>query len=126
MPKGIAVPLQVNLRGGVATSEFDADADKTIRLALSDNDNDNAFQQDIGLGQRFIYDPNSPGFRGFVLQAILSIFADFEKANLFRLVKGSIRWTKDSEGEQKLEFKYVNLESDEVESYVQVFAARGR
>jgi hypothetical protein len=123
--KGIAVPVRVNALGGVQTTEKDDDADKTIRLALSDNDNENAFQQGIGLGSDAVFAIRNPGFRAKVLARLLRIFAAFEKEKLFRIVRTSIAWSRGGEGEQILEFKYINLETDQPATFTRTFTAEG-
>ena len=126
MTKGIAVPVRPGPTGGVATLDADADADKTIRLALADNDNDNAFQQDIGLGTQFIFDVRNPSFRARVLARLFRIFDAFDRLKLFRLVRTSIKWSNGGKGEQILEFKYINLESDQPRDFSQTFSSGGQ
>lgn len=106
-------------------SESDEDADKTIRLALADNDNDNAFQQGIGLGLDAVFSTRTSGFRARVLARLFRIFAEFERAKLFKLDRSSLTWSTNVQGEQSLEFRYINLESDETETFSKTFTARG-
>lgn len=122
MARGLALPLRPNKTGGTALSEGDVQADKIIRLALSDADSDHAFQQYLGLTSRMIFSVLSPGFRARVLSRLFTIFAEFERRKLFKLVRGSIAWTRGpGPGEQTLEFRYINLESDEEETFVKTF-----
>ncbi len=126
MPRGFALPLRPSPTGGVAITEGDEQADKIIRLSLSDNESDNAFQQNLGLGSRMIFDPLSPSFRAQVLSRLFEIFAEYEKLKLFKLVKGSVTWTRGpADGEQTLEFRYINLESDEEAIFVRTFTGEG-
>jgi len=124
--KGIALPVGPNNHGGIRTVQGDQQAQKIIGLALSDLDNDNAFQQNIGLGVGLIFDPSSPTFRAKVRERLVTIFDDFERKALFKLVRRSIRWTKAVEGEQTLEFSYINLESDSSSNFDKTFVAKAR
>lgn len=115
MAKGLALPVGVNVAGGARLIERDEQADKIIYTALSDNDNRNAFQQDIGLGGGMIFDIESPALRAKLLRRIVNIFRDFEQLLLFKLVIDSIIFSSNSDtGDLDIEFKYINLESDEV------------
>jgi len=125
MAKGLAVPVEVNSTGGTRVVDGDAQAEKIIALALSDNDSTNAFQQNIGLGTKMIFDVAKPAVRARVLASIVAIFAAFEREKLFKLVKGSVKWSKGPKtGDQTLEFKYINLESDSVRTFARTFTAR--
>jgi hypothetical protein len=126
MARGLAVPVGVTASGGSRTVEGDAQAEKIIALALADNDNTNAFQQNIGLGVRDVFDVANRGTRARVLARVVEIFAAFEKEKLFKLVRGSVAWKKGETGDQVLEFKYINLESDEVRAFSRTFTARSR
>lgn len=94
-------------------------------LALSDDDSDNAFQQDISLGQKMVFDVSSPAFRASVLARVISIFQAFEKERLYRLDKTSIGWSIETTGEQILTFRYINLESDNPQTFRRTFPAGG-
>ena len=126
MAKGIALPIRVNRRGGFQLSEGDEQADKIVRLALSSLDNDNAFQQDLGLGQAFIFAPRTPAFRSLVLARLDAIFAELEARKLYSLDRTSIRFSRgDVEGEEVLEMKYVNLNTDEELTFSRTFSNSG-
>lgn len=126
MTTGIALPVGVNTHGGVRLVMGDEQAQKIIGLALSDLDSDNAFQQGIGLGADLVFDPASPTFRAKVRQRLFNIFEEFERLKLFRLVRRSIRWTKAVEGEQTLEFAFINLETDLTVDFDKTFVAKAR
>lgn len=125
MTTGLRIPVGVNTHGGAATVSGDSQFQKIIGLVLADLDNENAFQQNIGLGQGMIFDPALASFRGKVRQLVISIFADFEKLKLFKLVTSSIRFEDTAEGEQTLNLEYINLESDEVETFKKPFVTKG-
>ena len=125
MTRGIKVPVQVSYTGGVLMQEGDEQNRQDLRLALGDNDNDNAFQQDIGLGNRFIFDLRNAGFRSVVLARLFRMFTAFEAQRRFRLVRGSLKWTRGpASGEETLELRYIDLESDEVRTFSRTFSPR--
>ena len=118
MSKGLALPVGVNVAGGALLIDRDEQADKIIFTALSDNDNRNAFQQDIGLGADMVFDVESPALRAKVLRRVVNIFRSFEQLLLYKLVVESIKFESDSvAGDLSMEFKYINLESDELKSF---------
>jgi hypothetical protein len=124
--KGLTIPVGVNNRGGALLSDGDEQADKIIRLALHDGDNDNAYQQEVSLGIDMIYDVNGPSAQGQIVYRIIRIFQEFEKNELFKLVQDSIKWTELPETQElELEFKYINLESDEPSSFSRRYSAVG-
>jgi hypothetical protein len=122
MARGLKIPFQVGPHGGAAITESDEQAFKVIRLALSDNDNDNAFQQDIGLGQAMIFSTRNASFRAKVIARLFKVFATFEVLKLYKLDKSTLKWRTEKAGEQILEFKFINLESDKVETFTHSFA----
>ena len=120
----LAIPVGVDATGGARLSSSDEDAEKTIRLALADNDSDHAFQQDIGLGTGHVFDVRNSAFRVRVLTRLFSIFDRFEADKLFRLDRSSIRWVPGVDpGEQELEFRYINLETDDPRTFRRSFKA---
>lgn len=126
MTVGLAIPVGVNTHGGARLVSKDVQARKIIGLALSDLDSDNAFQQGIGLGADMIFDPSQPTFRAKVRQRLIQIFDDFERKKLFSLVRRSIKFAKDSEGEQTLSLQFINLESDEPVNFDKSYVGVGR
>lgn len=120
------MPLGVNSRGGGATVEADEQSRKIIWIALSDLDNDNAFQQDLGLAPTFIFGQPGNAFKAYIRRQLIGIFTRFERLKLYRLIRESIKFTQDQEGEQVLSFKYIDLESDEEEQFEKTFFTRGR
>lgn len=126
MARGLKVPVQVGPNGRTATVEGDEQASKIIRLALSDNDNDNAFQQDIGLGVSATFNIRSPGFRARVMSRLFRIFAVFEANKLYKLDRNSVVWRVATEGEQILEFKYLNMETDQPATFQQNYTSARR
>lgn len=123
MPKGIALPVRPAPWGGVLTVEGDDNDTKIITLALMSDDNENAFQQNIGLGDDMIFDVSDPTLRGALVNRIRNIFRRFETQKRYRLVGDTLRWRESDEtpGEMILEFKYINLESDDPKDFKRTF-----
>ncbi len=125
MPRGLAIPVAVGQNGGARLVEGDENDTKIILLALMGDDNDNAFQQNIGMGSGMIFDIADPLVRIKVLSRLRSIFRRFEQQKRFRLREETLKFTNPNEGEQAMEFKYVNLESDEEKDFRNSFSASG-
>jgi len=120
--KGLKIPVGVDTTGGSATLEGDEYADQVIRTGLSDHDNANAFQQDGGLGEEMIFGKTDTAQKAAILRKLYSMFAAWEEERLFRLMRETIKWSKDSEsGELIVEFRYINLESDEPTTFRKKF-----
>ena len=118
MATGLAIPVGVNKRGGTAMVSKDAHADQVIRTALLDNSSAHAYQQDEGLGADMIFDNMSIGSRARITFRINAIFRRFAALELFKLKSDTIKWTEVPETQElDLEFKYVNLESDEEKTF---------
>ncbi len=114
MPVGLNVPLGVNAAGGIALVDGDINDAKIIKLALGSDHNENAFQQDIGLGEDMVFDINDPPTRGRIQRRIQALFASFETQKRYALLPRTIKWEVDeSQQVLRLEFRYVNLESDQ-------------
>ena len=124
MSTGLKIPISVNPIGGVALVNGDDNDNKIIKLALSDDDNENAFNQDIGLGADMIFDINAPTSKSKIMVRIQRIFSKFRTEKRYKLLKNTIAWTDDSENQvTSLSFRYLNLESDEEQTYEQKFGA---
>jgi hypothetical protein len=126
MTTGLAMPVGVNSHGGAKLVSKDTQATKIIGIALSDLDNDNAYQQGEGLGNSLIFDPSGPAFRAKVRRRLLDLFDEFERKKLFKIVTRSIQWRRTAEGEQTLEFQYVNLESDQATTFSKTYNQKAR
>jgi len=114
MAKGLSLPVGVDSSGGTKWVEGEANDQKTILLALSDCDNWNAFQQDLGIGSRIIYGVSNENIRSQINRRVDSIFRYFQNQDRYKLLKDTIQWTEENEGELVLTFQYQNLETDEV------------
>lgn len=118
MATGLALPVGVDGSGGAAIVSTDAQDTKILSMALGDDDNDNAFQQNIGLGAFMIFEEPGDRTNALVRQRIKAIFRDFRAVQRFRLIPDSVVFNEESEpGEFSVEFKYINLESDEEKTF---------
>lgn len=123
MATGLTIPVSVSPSGGFATSSGkDHDSD-IIRSALGSDENENSFQQNLGLGEQAIFDINDELARASIITRLRAIFARFETLKRYKLLENTIEWM-DLEGEQVLTFKYVNLETDQLQDYQQSFASQ--
>lgn len=112
MPTGLRMPVGVDGTGGAALSSKDEQNHKIIKIALSDCDSDNAFQ-DIGLGNWMIFEIDAPEVQARALNIIRRIFRQFRAEQRYKLLERTIRFNKTTEGELDLEFKYLDIESDQ-------------
>jgi hypothetical protein len=120
MPTGLALPVRANGSGGFLLASGNDQDSNVIKLALADTSNENAFQQNIGLGLSMIFDINDPGSRASVIARLRSVFKRFERLKRFKLLENTLDWS-DREGETVLAFKYINLETDEVQNFQRNF-----
>lgn len=124
MPRGLAIPVGINAKGGAALVEGNENDDKIIKAALGSDDNENSFQQNLGIGLDAIFDINDPTSRPAIQSKVARVFRQFELQRRYKLVDSTLSWTQ-SEGETTLSFKYVSLEADEERLYRQAFIAGG-
>lgn len=117
MATGLKLPVGVDGSGGSAIVSADAQDAKILTMALGDDENANAFQQNIGLGAFMIFQQPGDRTNALVRQRIKAIFRDFRAAQRFKLVPESVLFRNESEGESSVEFKFINLESDEERTY---------
>lgn len=124
MAQGLNIPVGVNKQGGAKLVDGDRNDQKIIFTALSDNDSENAFQKSLGLGSDMVFDVNDPNLRALILRRVKTIFDDFFRLHRFKLLTNTIKWNAD-EGEQTLNltFKYLNIESDEVNTFDKTFTS---
>jgi hypothetical protein len=112
--RGLRLPVGVGPNGGASLIEGDENDYKIIAIALGSTENENAFQQDITLGERMVFDLNDYTIRASILKKLYKIFENFRLKKRFELKKETISWIEDSRNQiLTLEFRYVNLESDE-------------
>lgn len=126
MAVGLRIPVGVGTGGGARLVGGEENDRKIIFLSLGSGWNENAFQQDIALGQAMIFATNDPSVRALIRRRLIAIFREFQALNRYRLLQETIKWSEDA-GRQELvlEFKYANLETDEVKDFTQRFTAAG-
>lgn len=112
--RGLSLPVRVGPNGGASLVEGDVNDYKIISIALGSSESENAFQQDITLNDRMIFDLNDIVIRASILKRLYKIFEIFRLKKRFELKKETINWQEDNVNQTlTLEFQYVNLESDE-------------
>ena len=120
MPTGLAIPVGVTKAGRSALASSDDNDWKILSTSLSDCDNENAFQQSVGIPANVVFDINDPKTRARVMTRLASIFREFVAQNRYKLKRETIKWSSQGEA-MLLEFKYLNLESDEEETFSRSF-----
>jgi len=122
--KGIKIPVGVNSSGGAATIEGDENDIQAISVAIGSGGNENAFQQEISLGEGMVFDLDDPTVRAKITRRLYALFRDFRVRKRFELKKDTITWSSDEQAQElSLEFKYINLESDEEKLLRRTFTA---
>lgn len=122
MPRGLRMPVGVDGTGGAALVESEDNDTKIIYLALGSGHNENAFQQEIALGDDMIFDLADPALKARILRRVNRIFDDFVRLKRYKLVRDSVRFKEDPANQElSLEFKYINLESDEERTFSRKF-----
>jgi len=120
MATGLKIPVGVNALGGTAVVSADDSTTQTIMTSLTDCDNENAFQQFLGLGSGMVFAVNDVKLRATITQRLREIFAEFVKERKYKLLEETIQW--DDTGEElKLDFRYLDMESDEEKPFQKIF-----
>jgi len=126
MAVGLSLPVGVTTSGGARLVSGKENDTKIISLALGSGWSENAFQQDIALGQAMIFNLNDQSIRARIKGRLIQIFREFQNQNRYRLLVNTLKWSEDSQNQElNLEFKYANLEDDEVQDYTVRFTASG-
>lgn len=120
MATGLKIPVGVNPMGGIAKVTGDDNAIQAIKTALTDCENEHAFQQELGLGAGMVFASNDMRLRAVILRRVRGIFNEFQKEKRFKLLEETIKWS-EGDGELVLEFRYMDLESDEEKPFQRVF-----
>lgn len=122
MATGLRLPIGVGPTGGASLVDHEENDNKIIFTALSAGDSENAFQQDIALGDRMVFDTNDSSVRAKIIGRLVSIFNRFVVQKRYRLKKDTVKFTTDSTTQELiLEFRYVNLETDEEQNFKRTF-----
>jgi hypothetical protein len=124
MPRGLKVPVGVAPHGGAALVDGDTNDAKIIKIALGSDESENAFQQDISLDVGMVFSLNDPTLRARILRRVYKIFDEFRVQKRFKLKKETMKWSENEANQElTLEFKYVNLESDEEKLFRRSFTS---
>jgi len=123
MPTGLAMPVGVGQGGGARLSSGDANDDKIMRLALGDDSNENAFQQNVGVGANMVFGQADELLQATIMRRLQDVFRRFEAQKRYTLLRGTIRWSRDSKTQELiLEFRYVSTESDKEMEFREAFS----
>lgn len=112
MDKGIAVPLRVTTRGGLATCTGAEENGKVILLAMLDGDNTNPWNRDVGLDPA-LFGLDTPGQRALLKRGIEKHFKRLQAANRVQLV-GLDYLPGEQPQEVQVRASYVDLDTDQV------------
>lgn len=124
--KGLAIPMRVTSGGRSAIVSGDDHAEVILAVALGDCDNNNAFQQDRGLvSGEVVFAVISAETKAKVARRLATLFRQFERDALFKLITDSVQWEEDEdEQELILSFDYINLETDERKTFSKTFSLK--
>lgn len=117
MPKGMAVPVRSNRRGGAQLIEGTPYTEQVIRVGLQPNTSRNPFQAgdgvEVGISERVIFSVNDVSAQAQARSEIVRFFARLREADLARLSSGSEGLSMQSDGETlSVTVRYVDLEAD--------------
>ena len=107
--KGLSVPVGVGPDGRAMTDEGEDQLQKIIALKLSFGDSENPFQT-IGIPSP-VFEINDPTSQAIIKNWIRRVFRQLRADGRAKLVERSIKFEED-EGEMILNFRYVNLKTD--------------
>ena len=112
---GLAVPFGSNKSGGLLRFVGENNDTKTIVLALMSEESENAFQQPTDPIEASIFEVSDPASIAIIRRKLDLIFAEFEREHRFRLLPETLDTIDDGEGGLQFYFKYINLESDQIQ-----------
>lgn len=114
MGTGIAQVWKGNKKGGLAMATGPEHIRGLLEIALGSGDSANPFQ-DLGLGERMIFEPLDYSTFAPVQDRIREIFAGFESEDLATLSKRSdnLRIYETAEGQAAIQVFMVDLETDD-------------
>ena len=108
MAKGIKLPTRV-VKGRIALLGGDDYIAQLVLTALGDGESENPFQ-DLGLGERMIFDINDDITQAEIKQRVEIALAPLERDRLARFER--LRFESDG-AQKKMFLQYKNLETDE-------------
>ena len=118
MAIGLKMPVGVTSAGGAALLDEPDELRKLVILAISEGEDDNPFQQ-LGIDMRIIFAQNDPSAVALARSSITAILNKFDE----RLALDSsvpIQFNIEENGELRVQFRYVNLDSNEPNDFNEV------
>ena len=111
---GVAIPFRATSSGKLARVSGEENDFKIISTALMSQDNDNPWQQGGDSIDRALFEADSPQARAVITRRVENVFADFERQHRYRLIPNTVLVRVTAEMIVFVEFKYHNLESDQI------------
>jgi len=118
MATGMTSPLAVTQKGEAQTVSGSALIKQLLITALRDCSSENPFQ-DLGIGDKLIFDVLDPKTIARLTVRIQQIFARFQGEQLAKLIPGGqgLTFSREEEGELSAMIKYVDLETDKPDEF---------
>jgi hypothetical protein len=117
MSTGLPLPVRPGPSGGTPLLSGADQAIKLLLVALGADETENAFELDRNLGYGHVFGLSDPVQQALIRRRLIVIFSRFETDKRFRLVPESIAFTRETEGELVLSFRYIDLETDRPETF---------
>jgi|GEM_PF-6805446 len=114
---GMALPVQVNRKGGARLISGTPYVEQVIKAGLTPNTSKNPFQAgdgvEVGISERIVFMVNDDQAQGFTRGQVINFFKRMREQGLAKLAPGreGINFRKDGE-ELIAEIGYVDLEAD--------------
>jgi hypothetical protein len=118
MGKGFAIPVRVGKSGGVQKESGTQHLFEILKLALSGGEDDNPFQS-LGIAEQLIFQINDSAAHGrarYAVQQIINKFSDRVALD----PSTPISFEQTEEGELELSFRYIDLDTNEVNDFNEV------
>lgn len=113
---GLAFPIGSNTLGGLSTVVGNSNDIKIIAIALGSHESENAFQQPEFNMEAALFEMGDQGAQALVHRKLDLVFKQFELENRYRLIKESIVFAQGGDGTLDIDFKFHNLEADEIQT----------
>lgn len=121
---GLNLPIQSNSFGGMSRVSGNENNVKTIAIALGSLENENAFQQPESNMNSALFEIGDEAAMAFVRRNLTLTFEEFERQHRFRLLKNTVQFRQNEEGDMFIDFQYHDLESDQIENMSHAVGAR--
>lgn len=117
MATGLPLPVRPGPSGGTPLLSGADQAIKILLVALQSDETENAFENDRNLGYAHVFDFSDRATQAVLRRRLEVIFTRFEAAKRFSLVRESIKFEREGEGETALTFRYIDLETDSEKTF---------